>query len=529
MKDEIMNPNGIFLSDVRSGIKSVATCFRILGAVSSRPRCNSYSSFSCVSSLALISLRLHSISTVTAMGTLTGAIPTRPDHCPHKLPSSCRLTATSTCCACQDVRPHSASGYYSVYIDGVGLVNRGTRWQRYCYFCKEFWQNRLLATDPPMESNQTKVPEVPDQSQFLERWFDYHRGYKIVQGEGEGGQEERIECKPEIDWRQVDPGTLPIKNDVERLARTRHAPVVRIQAEPGVSIESALDALLGEAEEDNMAVPHGHIAQTVEAPRAETSRGPTEADIQAAQQAKDKLDEADRLLADVEALHQRLTQELATAESQLRERQSERRIALREHRGAQQLLRVLESQNRNRERDAARLARVWGSREEIAQQGANYVSPLAQMFTRAYERYRVAEEVRAEERASDEMTERQEQLIRSLGPWWNGGAISDADYAAELEVPREEEKLQTLDDEESGRPEPKTDEEMTVPLICKICLQQPADIAVLPCGHMTMCQYCADVYMPIKDDDQTRLVRKVPCPLPYCKKQVKRRVKIFIS
>lgn len=34
----------------------------------------------------------------------------------HKLPTSCRLTATPRCCACLDKRPHATS--YSKYIDG---------------------------------------------------------------------------------------------------------------------------------------------------------------------------------------------------------------------------------------------------------------------------------------------------------------------------------------------------------------------------------------------------------------------------
>ena len=68
------------------------------------------------------------------MGTLTADVPRLAEHCPHKLPSSCRLTSIPLCCACADRRPHSTS--YSKYVDGVGLVQRGTRWQNYCWFCK---------------------------------------------------------------------------------------------------------------------------------------------------------------------------------------------------------------------------------------------------------------------------------------------------------------------------------------------------------------------------------------------------------
>ena len=68
------------------------------------------------------------------MTTLTASIPRLSEHCSHKLPTSCRLTALPICCACQDKRPHSSS--YSKYIDGVGFVLGGTRQEKYCWMCK---------------------------------------------------------------------------------------------------------------------------------------------------------------------------------------------------------------------------------------------------------------------------------------------------------------------------------------------------------------------------------------------------------
>jgi len=68
------------------------------------------------------------------MGTLTADVARLDAHCLHKLPASCRLTSTPNCCACADERQHSRT--YRVYIDGVGFVQRGTRWQSYCWFCK---------------------------------------------------------------------------------------------------------------------------------------------------------------------------------------------------------------------------------------------------------------------------------------------------------------------------------------------------------------------------------------------------------
>jgi hypothetical protein len=40
-----------------------------------------------------------------------------------------------------------------------------------------------------------------------------------------------------------------------------------------------------------------------------------------------------------------------------------------------------------------------------------------------------------------------------------------------------------------NRPEPKKDEDMKVDLQCKVCFHQVANIACLPCGHLSMCEW----------------------------------------
>ena len=77
-------------------------------------------------------------------------------------------------------------------------------------------------------------------------------------------------------------------------------------------------------------------------------------------------------------------------------------------------------------------------------------------------------------------------------------------------------------DNQPDRPPPKTDAEMTKTLACQVCYQQLADMAVLPCGHMVMCQWCADVVVPVKHLHVP--VRPSKCPM--CRKQIKQRFKI---
>jgi hypothetical protein len=81
----------------------------------------------------------------------------------------------------------------------------------------------------------------------------------------------------------------------------------------------------------------------------------------------------------------------------------------------------------------------------------------------------------------------------------------------------------TLD--EPDRPPPLKDEEMTKTLACQVCYSQLADIAVLPCGHMVMCEWCADLVVPVKHGH----VPSNPTKCPMCRKGIKQRVKIHMG
>jgi hypothetical protein len=77
-------------------------------------------------------------------------------------------------------------------------------------------------------------------------------------------------------------------------------------------------------------------------------------------------------------------------------------------------------------------------------------------------------------------------------------------------------------DDQPDRPPALTDAEMMKNMACQVCYSQIADIAVLPCGHMVMCQWCADVVCPVKHANVP--IRTTQCPM--CRKVVKSRVKI---
>lgn len=178
-------------------------------------------------------------------------------------------------------------------------------------------------------------------------------------------------------------------------------------------------------------------------------------------------------------------------------------------------------------RAAQRFARVWGTREEIERQGPGYTSPLTSLFTRAYERYRVAEEVRAEERASTSNTERHEEFLANLTQQHYPALFNAIEEQVARDMQREGDETRTLDDGQDERPPPKSEEELQVRLVCKVCLQQLADTAVLPCGHLIMCVHCADIHVPPRANDNTAPLRRSNCPL--CRRNISRRVRIYTS
>ncbi|KAI8942193.1 hypothetical protein NX059_000279 [Plenodomus lindquistii] len=275
------------------------------------------------------------------MGTLTADVPRLDSHCPHKLATSCRLTSTPNCCACADERQHSRT--YRVYIDGVGFVQRGTRWQGYCWFCKEFWSNRLAATDPPLDISQTRIPQIPDQTEFLNRWNEFHQGYRVARLAD--GSEQRIAVLGEP-FKEVSPGFLPrsldqlragVENDARRpenrFQRRRLSEEEQRPEAPQQSLEDALDSLL---EEESSA--DNEIMQT----QGQSSSVP---------------------LAPVELDSPEPARPFTRREAQ---------------------------QQRRREQ----FQRVFGSREDLQQE--DYESPLTSLYSRAYDRYRQAEERRAD-------------------------------------------------------------------------------------------------------------------------------------
>lgn len=413
------------------------------------------------------------------MGTLTANQPRLEYYCEHKLPTSCRLSSIGECCACYDERGHSAA--YTVYVDGVGLTDRGTRWQRYCWFCKEFWEARVRASG--LRPGQTRIPLVPDQSSFLDRWYEFHRGYRVITEED--GSEERVAVLGE-DMRDVDPGCLPRtleelregreRSETEAAERVQHHDTAQEEAPAGPTLEDTLDQLFLEASDDeagsasraqqpeNTQNIHGQAmvatgsrnreyqARRIAALRRElhrmrngiervisglrefgenvpdageatgrlTALGRTLDDISGAP-SNEEADLAIRSVADLE--HSVQASETDRTMSNMQARIEEAREHVNEARrmrdqaaseldNAEQEFRTSNRRLQQLQRDqrtAENYTRLFGTREEMLAQGDDYESPVGGMFSRAYERFNVAEQVRQQERTLRQVLEDEAQ------------------------------------------------------------------------------------------------------------------------
>jgi hypothetical protein len=399
----------------------------------------------------------------------------------------------------------------------------------------EFWTNRLACTYPPLETSQTQIPQIPDQTDFVKRWFEFHQGYRIV--ERADGTEQRIAVIGEP-FREVSPGFLPRTLDQLRAGRTNDhtRPENRFrrgripeeedsEETPHQTLEEALDSLLDEVSDE------------------ETARHSNETAAQ-------HVEEADMPgRREVTSLSRPLTR-------------AEARI----------------------QRARQGFARMFGTREEI--EADDYQSPITGMFSRAWERFGQAEARRAsgetvapavntltpverreieqqilwgvmrESTEIEEVEDTGRRFFSTLRDNRSEDALLPGEERPPVRIPTpqpgpgmpsrssiDELTLQlarmrqaydqqrnamrpgpTLDSQ-PNRPPPLKEEQMMKNLQCHVCYAQLADIAVLPCGHMVMCEYCADVVIPVKN--QQFPVRPSKCPM--CRKGVKQRVRIHFG
>jgi hypothetical protein len=294
------------------------------------------------------------------------------------------------------------------------------------------------------------------------RWNEFHQGYRIVKA-GDG-TESRIAVVGEP-FKDVSPGYLP---------RTLHE--LRMgQQNDATRVSNIITRAPTSEETSRILEPH----RTIE-------------------------EELDSLLLDDTADEGNVVG-LIQIEHMYRDRPQQAR------RRAQQ--------RRDTERNE-RIARVWGTREDI--ESEEYTSPITNMFTRTMEWHR-----RRLELVNNQVSQSPETVANPDAPdptqrmpEYVVVLASDATDRLEGDL---RQAINHLDNDE--RPEPKTEADKMVKLECQICYQQIASIACVPCGHLVMCEWCADIEMPVRH----RNVPAAPSKCPMCRKKVSHRVKIHIG
>ncbi|KAI9825121.1 MAG: hypothetical protein M1832_001441 [Thelocarpon impressellum] len=470
------------------------------------------------------------------------APPAVPAPCVHKLPTACGLSGLAACCACADGRPHAAA--YPVYVDGLGSVLQGARWGRYCWGCRAFWEARVAAESPPIQSAQTRVPAVPDQTEFLDTWYAYHRGYREVTLQSGEVRREEMLGEP---LKDVAPGHLP--RSLEELLR--------------LEVESPARDAVPLGVEHPVGDPDGAAAYTESQSRRLSALRRALRRVRRGigrlmfglGELSDAVPEARQLTlagGDIDRQLDLVEEGLSETQEHLHGANASRR-ATAAHVFGEPLALVPEEEER---RSNERLASAFGSRE-MEQQRAESESLFHRLRRRAMRRDGEAEErllsdstaTSESSRPASSRSRARPQRRRSpptappppepvgeglaeaaelssphpspSAPYSYGsyGSSSDSDSASASALGK------GLDDAHDGRPPPLDDGQMTVSLECKVCYSQIADTAVLPCGHMVMCRWCAEIHIPSAPRDRTAVNWPASCPL--CRRKVRQKIKIY--
>ena len=184
-----------------------------------------------------------------------------------------------------------------------------------------------------------------------------------------------------------------------------------------------------------------------------------------------------------------------------------------------------------------------GTREEV--QSEDYVSPLTNMYNRAWTRYREAEEQRALSALSTSPPQQDD----------HSQYFEDSMAALRLEARREmqdvrerslrlREAIRTMTnplveqpvsnevnpiDVQDSRPPPLTQEQMTANIECRICQEQRIDILLEPCMHVAICHWCYDVMLArvrrYRHDPENG-DRRLRCPI--CRLSVRQGRKVYL-
>jgi Zinc finger, C3HC4 type (RING finger) len=93
-----------------------------------------------------------------------------------------------------------------------------------------------------------------------------------------------------------------------------------------------------------------------------------------------------------------------------------------------------------------------------------------------------------------------------------------------VRVPAGELAETTID--QQNRPSPRATSEMQIDMSCTVCWEQLVDVLLLPCKHLCLCHWCADIKLPLRSGATTHTKDGAECPI--CRQRVKYRHQVFL-
>ncbi|EXJ83888.1 hypothetical protein A1O1_07517 [Capronia coronata CBS 617.96] len=197
----------------------------------------------------------------------------------------------------------------------------------------------------------------------------------------------------------------------------------------------------------------------------------------------------------------------------------------------------------------------FGTREEV--ESESYQSPVADLFGRAWNRYREAQEANRtpRNRAENERPTAGDVSILGTGPprsdaidldramaFNRMGDINDERsllMALEMSlIARQREQLHAHPranpiDQQSTRPPPLGSEEMTISVACRICCEQRVDTLLEPCMHVAICHWCSEL---VREAARRRRTERVLRPddedrwrCPICRRDVIQSRRVYLT
>ena len=88
--------------------------------------------------------------------------------------------------------------------------------------------------------------------------------------------------------------------------------------------------------------------------------------------------------------------------------------------------------------------------------------------------------------------------------------------------------IKRLTVDEQTRPKARASEDLTVDMTCKICMEQICDVVLLPCRHLYLCHWCADICYPARSPQRPDVPSDRNAKCNICRKTVKHRYQVFL-